>query len=761
MATQKEPLSVTHPELAKQSDGWDPSTVTAGSNRKRLWKCNFGHNWEATVATRSAGSGCPYCSGYKAIVGETDLATTNPELAAQADGWDPTTLTAGSGRKVGWKCQRGHLWQDSVSHRSSGRSCPICSNKRILDGYNDLATTNPELASQADGWDPTTVSAGSAKVVGWRCKSGHKWNATVSHRSSGTTCPVCSGHKVQAGVNDLATTNPELASQADGWDPTTVSAGSRAKVTWKCEKDHQWMTTVSNRSGGNGCPVCSGRTVLAGYNDLATTNPELAAQADGWDPTTLVAFSNKRVGWLCVNGHKWITAVSGRSGGSGCPICSGHKVLAGVNDLATTNPELASQADGWDPTTLKGLSNIKVGWRCESGHKWNAVVASRTAGNGCPICSGRTALSGVNDLATTNPELASQADGWDPTTLTSGSGVKVGWQCEQGHKWKSNVAKRSVGQGCPICANKQVLIGVNDLATTNPELAAQADGWDTTTVTAGSGKKVAWKCEKGHLWITAVNSRSKGTDCPICSGNQVLLGYNDLATTHPELAAQADGWDPTSVTFGSGKKKTWRCESGHKWITAVNARSGGSDCLVCSNKQVLVGYNDLATTNPKLAAQAYGWNPATLVAFSNKVVGWRCESGHKWKATVSHRSSGRGCPSCAQSGFDPNIDGWLYLIDHDALDMFQIGISNFPNQRLSNHSKRGWTAIEVRGPMEGHLAQQLETAILHAVERRGAVLGHKAEIEKFDGYSEAWTKDSLTVASFKQLLDWVYEDDNS
>ena len=60
----------------------------------------------------------------------------------------------------------------------------------------------------------------------------------------------------------------------------------------------------------------------------------------------------------------------------------------------------------------------------------------------------------------------------------------------------------------------------------------------------------------------------------------------------------------------------------------------------------------------------------------------------------------------------------------------------------------------------GYLAQQLELAILHAVAHRGAVLGHKAQIEKFDGYSEAWTKDSLTVTSFKQLLDWVYDDDH-
>ena len=91
--------------------------------------------------------------------------------------------------------------------------------------------------------------------------------------------------------------------------------------------------------------------------------------------------------------------------------------------------------------------------------------------------------------------------------------------------------------------------------------------------------------------------------------------------------------------------------------------------------------------------------------------------------------------------------------------MFQVGISNVLDGRLGQHSKRGWEVLEVRGPMEGHLAQELEKAILHSLERRGAVLGHKAGIKKFDGYSEAWTKNSLQVTGFKQLLDWVYEDD--
>ena len=92
--------------------------------------------------------------------------------------------------------------------------------------------------------------------------------------------------------------------------------------------------------------------------------------------------------------------------------------------------------------------------------------------------------------------------------------------------------------------------------------------------------------------------------------------------------------------------------------------------------------------------------------------------------------------------------------------MFQIGITNFPDKRLHKHGRSGWEVIELRGPMDGHLTRQIETDCLHALEKRGAVLGHKAGIDKFDGYSEAWTKASLNVTSIKQILDWVYEDES-
>ena len=624
-----------------------------------------------------------------------------------------------------------------------------------------LSVTHPELATQADGWDPTTLSAGSGKKVAWKCKHGHKWQSIVANRSKGMGCPVCSGRVANSGVNDLATTNPELAAQANGWDPTTVLPFSHSSVSWLCRLGHAWKTSVANRSKGDGCPICSGHQVLVGFNDLATTNPQLAAQANGWDPTTVVANSNKKMDWKCDFGHEWNAWIGNRSKGSGCPICSGHQVLVGFNDLATTNPELAAQADGWDPTDYSRGSDKRVMWKCGVGHQWTASLGERSSGNGCPTCANKKILVGFNDLATTNPELAAQADGWDPTTVVSYSNKKVGWICEFNHQWHAAVGSRTSGQGCPICSGHRVLQGYNDLATTNPELAAQADGWDPSTLSAFSNKKVKWICEFNHQWHAVVGSRTRGRGCPICSGHRVLQGYNDLATTNPELAAQADGWDPTTVMSQTHKKVDWVCTIGHKWKATVKNRFRSTGCPICSNKQLLIGFNDLATTNPELAAQADGWDPSTIFANTNQTLSWRCLENHTWRASANNRSQGKDCPTCAKYGFNPGKDGWLYFIENDALEMFQIGISNMPENRLRKHSLTGWNVVEVRGPMDGFLTRSLEFAALKSLAKRGAVLGHKADIEKFDGYSEAWTKESLFVTSFKQLLDWIYEDDQS
>ena len=163
---EKQPLSVTHPELAKEADGWDATKVFAhiGTGKKFRWKCSKGHSYEATLGNRvQHDSGCPYCSGHKVLPGFNDLTTTHPKLAQTADGWDPKTVSAGSHKKVNWICSTGHSFSAIVKSRvrNVDAGCPVCVNKKVLPGFNDLATTHPMIAKDADGWDPKTVVSGS------------------------------------------------------------------------------------------------------------------------------------------------------------------------------------------------------------------------------------------------------------------------------------------------------------------------------------------------------------------------------------------------------------------------------------------------------------------------------------------------------------------------------------------------------------------------------------------------------------------------
>ena len=627
-----------------------------------------------------------------------------------------------------------------------------------------LSVTHPEVALQAYGWDPSTVTAGNSAKKTWICELSHVTETRIADKCKGVGCAICSGRQILVGFNDLATTHPDLAAQADGWDPTTVTFGSKLKKLWCCEFGHTWTAQVQQRSGGVGCPVCSNRVLLKGFNDLATTHPDLAAQADGWDPSTAIATSIMKAKWKCQSGHFWVAQIKSRSRGAGCAVCAGQLVEVGFNDLATTHPALAAQADGWDPTTDTRGSKFKGTWKCPFGHTWVASVNSRSQGRGCPVCSNHQVSEGFNDLASKYPDIAAEALGWNPSEVAPNSLKKQLWECPIGHQYRTTPAHRtSRGQGCPFCSGRQVLIGFNDLATTHPEIALQAFGWDPQTVSAGSHKRTYWKCSHGHIWDQTVKMRAlAGYGCSFCSGKRVLMGFNDLATTHPELAAQADGWDPTLFSKGHAKKKKWKCEHGHTYLETISHRTNmNTGCPTCAGKQIVIGFNDLATTNPELASEADGWDPRTITRGSNKKVRWRCPNGHTWKTAPTNRSRGEGCPSCSKSGFDPNKGGWLYLVYHSAWDLIQVGLTNSPENRINDHRRTGFDIVlDIRGPMEGTLAQDLERRSLDALRRRGAKFSNRNNGNKFDGYSESWTKESLAITSLKQVLEWVYEDDD-
>ena len=560
----------------------------------------------------------------KLIPRAKNLATVNPRLASE---WHPTKngdltpsmVTASSNKKVHWLGRCGHEWEAKIVSRRQGSGCPICANRAVLAGYNDLATTNPDLASE---WHPTKngdltpdmVTSGSHKKVHWLSQCGHEWEAVIGSRQYGSGCPICANQAVLSGYNDLTTTNPDLASE---WHPTKngrltpdmVAACSNKKVHWLGRCGHEWKAKIEDRHYGTGCPICANKVVLLGYNDLATANPALASE---WHPTKngdltpgmVTAYSEKRVHWQGCCGHEWIASIYSRHNGSGCPICANKVVLPGYNDLATVNPALASE---WHPTKngdltpdmVTACSHKKVYWLGNCGHEWEAKIEVRQYGNGCPICANRAVLPGYNDLATVNPALASQ---WHPVKngnltpdmVTVNSHKRVHWKGLCGHEWIAGIKNRQHGSGCPFCANRVVLPGYNDLATVNPALASQ---WHPVKngnltpdmVTVNSHKKVHWLGRCGHEWEAIIQSRQRGSGCPICANKVVLRNVNDLASVNPALASE---WHPTKngnltpdmVTANSHKKVYWLGNCGHEWEAKIEDRQYGNGCPICNGR---------------------------------------------------------------------------------------------------------------------------------------------------------------------------------
>ena len=616
-------------------------------------------------------------------------------------------------------------------------------------GVNDLQSQFPDIAAEAYGWDPSTTTAGSNQRKDWKCKEGHIYTSMVASRTGHKSgCPFCSGRQALKGFNDLQTQFPDIASEAYEWDPETVTKGSEQKKDWRCKEGHIYSSTIDSRTKkGSGCPVCSGNQVLKGFNDLQTKFPDIAAEAYGWDPSLVMPSTVKKKDWKCKEGHIYYSTVNSRtSQGRGCAVCSGNQVLKGFNDLQTKFPDIAAEAYRWDPEIVTAGSGKKQDWKCSKGHIYSSIVNDRTGGGkGCPVCSNKQVLTGFNDLQTKFPDIAAEAYGWDPSTVVAGTGQKKDWKCKEGHIYTSMVASRTGHKsGCPFCSGQQILKGFNDLQTKFPDIAAEAYRWDPSLVMPGTSNKKDWKCKEGHNYTSTVNGRtSSGNGCPVCSGHQILKGFNDLQTKFPDIASEAYGWDPSLVMPGTSNKKDWKCKEGHIYYSTVNGRTNsGSGCPVCGGDKVLAGFNDLQTKFPDIAAEAYRWDPSTVVAGTVKKKDWKCKEGHIYYSTVNGRTkNGNGCPICAESGFNPEKDAWFYLMQRPGEQ--QLGISNVITNRLRTHESNGWSLIEHTSiPSKGQKVLDTEKAFK---------MWLKKEIGLMEGTTENWSTTKMEVQSLAEL----------
>ena len=635
------------------------------------------------------------------MVKHKSLAEENPNLLKEWDyeknneiGIYPDKVTACSGRKVWWKCKRGHEWQRRIADRRRGDCCPYCSAGGktsfpeqavyyFLDMlFHDEIQNRCRLKDKKGDIEADIYLFKQKIVIEY---DGVYWHGKKQEKDIDKEFRL-----KRIGVRFIRIAEHNRNEVIDNCILYDCYKSRDENLTWAIQELFAMLNVSSlfvNVSAFRDKILEFTRTNEV-KNSLAEVNPELAKEWNHekngkFKPTMVTLHSGVKVWWKCKHGHSWQTTVKHRVEGNGCPYCSGKKVLSGFNDLATLQPDLLSE---WDyeknnkhriyPDKVTCGSRKKAWWKCNKGHSWKTFIVERALrGTGCPICSNQKILSGYNDLATLNPELVEQ---WNfekngdllPSMVACGSTKKVWWKCSKGHEWKTSIYVRAKkGLGCPYCSNQKVLKGYNDLATLKPELVKEWDydknnklGIYPDEVTCGSGKKVWWKCNKGHEWQTVINKRSiRKYGCPYCSNQRVLSGYNDLATINPKLAQQ---WDyeknrnllPTMVAHHSNVRVWWKCSKGHEWQASISSRAvGDSGCPICVNQKVLSGYNDLATLNPELANEwDYEKNrdllPSQVTCGTDRKVWWKCKvCGHEWQAGIGNRNRlKQGCPECAK-----------------------------------------------------------------------------------------------------------------
>jgi len=284
---------------------------------------------------------------------------------------------------------------------------------------NCLAVACPKAAAMLSEKDKKLafeVTTGSNKKLTFVCPDcgqefeSRIFNVVRSVDKGFTGCSVCAGRKIIPGINDLASKYPEIAAM---WSNKNKKSASEVAV--KCNKKaifvcpdcgeefeakiEHVVCSVSNRN--TGCPVCRGLRVATGINDLASQCPEAAAMwssKNKLSASEVTAKSGKKAFFVCPDCGQEFKAIIGdvvcavKDDNTGCLVCTGRKVVPGINDLASQCPKAAamwSSKNKLSASEVTVQSNKKAFFKCrDCGQEFEAMINNvvRSVDKGCTGC---------------------------------------------------------------------------------------------------------------------------------------------------------------------------------------------------------------------------------------------------------------------------------------------------------------------------------------------------------------------------------------
>ena len=225
------------------------------------------------------------------------LAAEYPELAKE---WNyeknghltPFDVTTGSNKKVWWICPLGHEWEARIKNRVyNGSGCPFCAHQRLLKGFNDMATTNPEMVAE---WDyegngelkPGDVFAHSASKAWWICPKGHpSYYMQLAMKADGAGCPICGNERIRVFQSrqvfeyslegELLHTYPsaKAAAEANGVSKNVVSQACRGELTLCADHVFRYAHQLPKKK--HSAQFTEKKKLLDGLNQLVSAGDEV------------------------------------------------------------------------------------------------------------------------------------------------------------------------------------------------------------------------------------------------------------------------------------------------------------------------------------------------------------------------------------------------------------------------------------------------------------------------------------------------------
>ncbi len=455
-----------------------------------------------------------------------------------------------------WQCENGHTWKTISDSVTRGSWCLICSranvNKQKLAARIALVR---KIARKKKGRCLTKTSVSPSIPVKMKCSKGHFWETKAQNLVDGKWCHTCSKNK-KFTLEDIQ----KIARSHRGYLLSKSYHSIGAHLKWKCQKGHQWETSLASIRNGAWCPYCSGKA----RKNLSQCKA-LAKERGGECLSLTYENIKTKLNWRCRLGHEWSAKFGKILQGQWCRTCA-NKINADAKRSSISEMQKLAKRRGGRCLSKDYTNNQNpLIWECALGHQWQAKPGNIITGTWCPECS--TYLSERICRAYFEALLKRKFPRSYPHWLRIKSGAKLeldGFSEKLGLAFEHH-GEQHYTRGRLFSRTPKDLIRRKELDLLKKKLCKK----NSVILIVIPALNTRLKIENLESFIRkklAAQSISFSSKPVKINWSKVYLSEDvEKLAQMKKIAASRDGKLLTSIYSGRKNKYEWRCKFGHTW----------------------------------------------------------------------------------------------------------------------------------------------------------------------------------------------------